>query len=65
MDLQTVKVVINEQGQVTIKVEGAPGQTCLPLTKELEKALGIVLTREMTAESYEESQNAEHLNVQG
>lgn len=65
MELQTVRVKIGPDGKVELTVEGAPGDKCLVITKDLEKALGgDIVSREMTADFYKDVEEAEKLNVQ-
>lgn len=64
MNMETLKVIINEQGRVEIKVEGIAGDACLLITKDLEKILGTVIEREMTSEAYEDADGKEHLKIQ-
>ena len=57
MELNEIEAVIDKDGQVRIAVHGVKGAACLELTKNLEAALGAdVLSRQMTAEAYESSQ---------
>jgi len=52
MELQEIEVYINKDGAVRIQVRGATGNSCLELTKGLEKALGgQVEAREMALEA--------------
>jgi len=50
---------INDDGEVTIKVEGAPGADCTELTKSIEEALGIVSERQYTSEYYQQEETQE------
>jgi hypothetical protein len=47
---------IDPNGNISITVEGVKGGDCLKITEELEKAFGIVLDREHTAEYYQEEE---------
>ena len=49
-----LEITIDAEGNVSIKVVGGDGSTCVELTKELEEALGLVDKRTLTAEYYEE-----------
>lgn len=49
-----LEITIDAEGNVSIKVVGGDGSTCVELTKELEEALGLVDKRTFTAEYYEE-----------
>jgi hypothetical protein len=54
MDLQEVEVVINKDGEVRLLVHGVKGNACLDLTRDLEAALGgLVTSRQMTSEAME------------
>jgi len=57
VDVQEIEVTIDENGQVQIHVRGIKGDACLDITRPLEQALGGQLTREMTPEAMEETQN--------
>lgn len=49
MEIQEIEVVIDKNGQVSIKVQGMQGDACLATTAELERLLGgVVTTRERT-----------------
>jgi len=50
---------INEDGEVTIEVSGAPGSDCTALTKEIEEALGVVSSRDYTSEYYQQEETQE------
>ena len=57
MELQEVDVFIEKDGQVRIEVRGVKGQSCLTVTKDLEKILGgQIQSREMTPEANETGQ---------
>jgi len=49
-----LEITIDAEGNVTIKVIGGDGSTCVELTKELEEALGLVDKRTHTEEFYQE-----------
>ena len=52
MDVQKIVVEIAKDGTVTVDVDGVNDNSCLDLTKKLEKGLGIVGDRKMkSAES--------------
>lgn len=53
-DKQELEIKIDDEGNVTIRVIGGDGPSCLALTKEIEEALGIVTDRQKTAAFYEE-----------
>ncbi len=52
MPQRTLRFKIRQDGLVEESVEGFAGQACQELTEKLEEALGSVLKREPTAESY-------------
>jgi hypothetical protein len=59
MELQEIDVFIEKDGQVRIEVRGVKGGSCLDITAALEQALGgQIAEREMTAESYETTQES-------
>lgn len=47
-------ITIGSDGEVGIEVQGVPGKDCLDFTKFLEDELGEVVSREKTAEFYQE-----------
>ena len=54
MEIETVDVFIDENGQVKLEVRGVKGGHCRDLTAPLEAALGgAIESREMTAEALE------------
>ena len=55
MEMQEVEITIDKEGRVQLKVNGAHGQDCLALTRDLENSLGTVQEREYLPEFYEES----------
>jgi hypothetical protein len=52
-DKHEIEIDIDDNGNVTFQVKGAKGKKCLEITKDLEEALGIVKSREKTAEFYQ------------
>lgn len=54
MEMHEIEVIIENSGEVNIKVKGIKGVTCLELTKPIEDALGPVQTRDHTDEYYEQ-----------
>lgn len=54
MEMQEIEVIIENSGEVNIKVKGIKGVDCLELTKPIEDALGPVQTRDHTDEYYEQ-----------
>jgi hypothetical protein len=49
---------IGPDGGFSIKVEGVPGKKCLDITKTLEEAMGLVVSREKTTEFFEAEETA-------
>ena len=54
-----IEINIDDNGNVSFQVKGLKGKKCLEVTKELEEALGIVKSREKTAEFYQTETQAE------
>lgn len=48
-----LEITIDAEGNVSIKVVGGDGSSCVELTKELEEALGLVDKRTLTENYYE------------
>lgn len=64
MDMQTVDVFVDKNGEVRIEVRGVKGKTCLDVTEGLEKALGNrIEDREMTHEAHD-TQDVRHQDRQ-
>lgn len=53
-----LEVTIGTDGEVRIVTHGLKGEACLTETKDLEKALGKVKTREKTREFYMQDEKA-------
>lgn len=51
-----IRFSIDDAGNVAIEVQGAVGDECETMTRDIEEALGIVSSRERTS-SYYQSQN--------
>ena len=65
-DKHEIKIDIDDDGNVSFEVKGAKGKKCLEITKELEEALGMVVSREHTGEYYETGvQIQSHQDQQG
>lgn len=52
-DKQELEITIDDQGNVSIKVVGCAGPSCVDLTKGIEDALGEVVDRQRTGEYYQ------------
>lgn len=64
MERHDLNIVINEAGEVEIKVEGVNGPKCLKMTDFLEEDLGDVISREHTSEYYKsDNSNTSHIKV--
>jgi len=50
-----VMMKVDKLGNVTIKVVGVTGPACEELTRELEEALGVVVSSKKTAEYHEKA----------
>ena len=57
MPLQTIRFRIRPNGRVEELVEGMQGVGCQELTSSIEQRLGIVSSRELTAEHFQASAN--------
>ena len=65
MPKQTIKYTIRQDGTVTEEVQGAFGDTCLNLTRDLEKKLGDLETRVHTSEYFKQTiENTEDVTLQ-
>ena len=64
MPKQTIKYTIKQDGTVTEEVQGAFGDTCLNLTRDLEKKLGDLETRVHTSEYFKQTiENTEDVTL--
>lgn len=54
---------IDNDGNITLTVEGAKGRDCTKITQDLEEALGVVIDREYTSEYYEEATDQLHIKL--
>jgi len=45
MEMQEMEIMIDNEGRIQVKVNGAHGADCLALTKNLEDAAGVVEER--------------------
>jgi hypothetical protein len=52
---QQVRIIVDKQGQLTVKAEGYPGVTCKDATKVFE-SLGTTLSSTPTSEMYAQDQ---------
>ena len=58
-DKDELEISIDKEGNVTIKVIGGDGTSCVELTKELEEALGLVDSRTLTENYYQPQQDVD------
>jgi len=49
---ETIRVVIDAEGNPTVSVSGVSGTSCQQLTKDLEEALGTVADNKRTEDFY-------------
>lgn len=52
-----LEIMIGEMGAVTVHVNGVKGSKCMDLTKDIEEALGVVVSRDKTGEFYQVEQS--------
>jgi hypothetical protein len=50
MSMKKMRIRIGNDGRTQIRVEGGEGADCLEFTKAMERALGAVEQRELTAD---------------
>lgn len=50
---QEIDIEITPDGEVKLTVKGVSGAACLELTRGIEEALGLVVSREKTSEYYQ------------
>ena len=55
---EEIRVVIEKDGKLTLKVSGKGGPQCLTVTQDLEEEMGQVLNRQRTPEFYQKAQIA-------
>ena len=60
-----LEISVDAEGNVTIKVVGGDGTSCVELTKELEEALGLVDGRTLTENYYQPQTDVEGQVEQG
>ncbi|MGA2121148.1 MAG: DUF2997 domain-containing protein [Methanoregula sp.] len=54
MEMQEMEIMIDNEGRIQVKVNGAHGADCLALTKNLEDAAGVVEERIYLPAYYEQ-----------
>jgi len=55
---EEIKVVIEKDGKLILKVRGKGGPQCVTVTQALEEEMGTVLNRQRTNEFYQKAQIA-------
>ena len=55
---EEIRVVIEKDGKLILKVSGKSGPQCLTVTQALEEEMGEVLNRQRTNEFYQKAQIA-------
>lgn len=60
-----IKVIVEEDGNVTIEAIGFRGENCTKATAELEKALGVVGKRVKKPEFYQQTTTATQIKAGG
>ena len=53
---EEIRVVIEKDGKLSLKVSGKSGPQCLTVTQALEEEMGEVLDRQRTNEFYQKAQ---------
>ena len=53
-DKEELEITISDSGDIDIHVIGTKGKKCLDMTKSLEDALGVVVSRETQSSFYEQ-----------
>lgn len=61
--MKKMRIKINRDGKVTVKVEGAVGDECIAFTRLFEKAIGDVEKRVYT-EDYDKEKEQIRINQQ-
>ena len=60
MGIKKMRIRIGRDGRTEIRVEGGEGEDCPAFTRAMEKALGTVEQRELTADFHEHDPLAVH-----
>jgi hypothetical protein len=63
MNPQTIEVVIDKDGNMTIHVQGIKGMKCADITKALEVASGGSIDRQWTEEAFQDNGDDESQGV--
>lgn len=54
MGMEEIEIRVDQEGNVTLHVQGVHGEECRVITASLEEALGSVTERVMTGDFYHE-----------
>ncbi len=60
-----IELVFSPDGEVLLKTRGLKGKDCLAETEALERALGLVTSREKTSEYYQQPATTKGTTRQG
>jgi DUF2997 family protein len=60
--MQIIELIVSPSGQTRIETKGFSGSSCQEATRELEKALGLRESEQLTAEFY--AQQSQPLKLQ-
>ena len=63
--MEEIRVEHNDDGTVTITVQGVPGPDCLERTKSLSARLGVTTKDVKTAEMYQVAKQAQKAKQKG
>ena len=64
MNIETIKVVINKDGQVELEVNGAHGPICVAITADIVKMLGgEIISQDFTSEYDEEQGLTDNISI--
>ena len=58
---KTIEITVSPEGGVSIKTAGFTGGSCRDATRDLERALGVAGTEQLTREFYAQAQSGEQL----
>ena len=58
---KTIEITVSPEGAVCIKTSGFTGGSCRDATRDLERALGVAGTEQLTREFYAQAQSSEQL----
>jgi len=61
MEMQEMEITIDKEGRILVSVRGSHGASCLELTRNLEKATGVVEERTHLPAYYEQPVEEEQI----